>query len=254
MRHATTIGMLILAVSGYGGARASCPSPRPSVLQSLERADAVFLGQIESRWPRLSRQYDYCFPLQTYHFRVLQSWKGEIGATAVLADTGANTDVLFKPGGTYLVYAKRHRDLKTCYSASICTRTRPFAEAAEDLTELGTKGQLSGVVATDPESRARRLVRLAWTTFLAGVARVVNWTHEGPSDSPVRIWLQRAALVLVALSAAVAVALLARRGPRAAAFGFLGVVLVFLFIIATLGYPAFAPRGWWRSCWEHMYW
>jgi hypothetical protein len=192
--------------------------------------------------------------VQTYRFRVLQSWKGEIGDSVVLADTGGNCDVLFKPGGTYLVYANRHRGLEAYYMASKCTRTRPFDKATEDLAELGMKRQLSNVVATERESRGRRLARLTWTTFLGGVARVMNWTHEGPSDSPVRVWLQRAALVLLALIAAVAVALVARRGGRAAAFGVFGVLLLVIVIITALGYPAFEASDYWRSYWEHMYW
>ena len=89
MRHAATVGLLLVVSFGYGESRAcQCPSPGPSVSQSLELVDAVFLGQLESRWPSLSRQGGYCLSVQTYRFRVLQSWKGEIGDSVVLADTG----------------------------------------------------------------------------------------------------------------------------------------------------------------------
>lgn len=72
------------------------------------------------------------------HVRVLRVWKGNLGerATISTSDAGIGCGYPFARGQEYLAYAVRGPNGRLI--TSICSRTRPIAEARDDLAALGT--------------------------------------------------------------------------------------------------------------------
>ena len=108
-------------------------------------AEAVFVGHVVSiDWSSIGRGRVQLAVLEP--FRDLQL------SQVTLVSEGSNCDYPFRMGESYLVYAHRMRDGQL--STSICARTRPVAEATEDLTYLrslttiapGTPARVSGQV------------------------------------------------------------------------------------------------------------
>jgi hypothetical protein len=83
-----------------------------------------------------------------------------------LVAQGTNCDYPFKMGETYVVYA--YRSLDGTLSTSICARTRPVAEATEDLTYL------CSLATMDPGSAAR----------IDGQVRL--WEYPAPAGGQLR--------------------------------------------------------------------
>jgi hypothetical protein len=78
---------------------------------------------------------------------VVEAFRGlQLSQVSLVAD-GSNCDYPFRMGETYVVYAYRAADGQL--STSICARTRPVAEATEDLTYLRS------LTTMDPGSPAR---------------------------------------------------------------------------------------------------
>jgi HEAT repeat protein len=71
---------------------------------------------------------------------VIQVWKGDIGDTTLVstARMGASCGYPFSSGRSYLIYARTSRIEEADWSTSLCTRTKPLDQAAEDLEALGT--------------------------------------------------------------------------------------------------------------------
>ena len=112
----------------------SCIPPRPP-LEALERADAVFAGEVVSisepkglfgSWMASSTD-----PV-TVEFRVSAVWKGESYETMLLetAWSSASCGFDFVPGDRYIVYARDGW-------VSLCSRTKNIDKASEDITALG---------------------------------------------------------------------------------------------------------------------
>jgi hypothetical protein len=120
------------------------------------RADAVFVGHVVSIESSGVGGRVAQFAI-VEAFRGLQLWQ------VTLSDWGQdNCAYPFQMGESYLVYAIRSRDGHL--STSICARTRPVADAAEELTYLrslativpGTSGRLAGRVQLYEPWRANR--------------------------------------------------------------------------------------------------
>jgi hypothetical protein len=95
-------------------------------------ADAVFVGHVVSietlttPGNLTSRRH--------VELAVLEAFRGVQLSQLSLVAGGTNCDYPFRMGETYVVYAYRSADGQL--STSICARTRPVAEATEDLTYL----------------------------------------------------------------------------------------------------------------------
>ena len=78
-------------------------------------------------------------------FDQVTAYRGTQGPTltAFTADSGASCGYAFKEGERYLVYAHRSAN-GTQLEVSGCSRTRPIAEASEDLAFLEALGTSSG--------------------------------------------------------------------------------------------------------------
>jgi hypothetical protein len=102
-----------------------------------KRAKAVFLGRVVG--------IDVNERNKTYRARisVLRSWKNVSADEVVISGTTVCCicEYVFHVGETYLVYASEYDRAKDEYGTSICTRSRPLANAERDLRVLG-KGKV----------------------------------------------------------------------------------------------------------------
>lgn len=113
----------------------SCaPAPPPKV--SLKQAAAVFAGKV------VAVDIDEVRYSKTVTFEVASIWKGDIGKRVKVTTAlhGATCGYGFKKGGEYLVYcyASKAKDGEpVVLRTNICTRTRPMANAAADIKDIG---------------------------------------------------------------------------------------------------------------------
>lgn len=102
----------------------ACPyCAPPSVSNSFELADAVFIGQVV----RGEERYG------DHTFRVEKAWKGIQDNRVVISARGFESDYAFQLGEVYVVYAQRSGDE---LFASRCGGTLPLLEAGEQLKDL----------------------------------------------------------------------------------------------------------------------
>lgn len=105
------------------------------VREALDQADAVFLGVADSVEVQSVPDGEYGPKIQTTIFAIVDSWKGE---PSERISTRVNIQCClcgfsFRPGQTYVVFAKKSDD--GSYSVSICSLTRTLAEA-DDILRL----------------------------------------------------------------------------------------------------------------------
>ena len=118
-------------------------SERPPAKDVNERRKQEDSGEID--WSQLA-----------YKFFVEQAYHGVTGSEIEIftGRDGAACGVAFQSGQRYLVYAYRYKDKLT---TSICTRTKPFSKATEDIAFLGTLSSaapgvtISGTVSYVPD-------------------------------------------------------------------------------------------------------
>lgn len=137
------LGIVIVVLVASPVANAcTCAGSSPPC-ESFGTADAVFagtvIGQRMSERPKQTDQneVEIDFAPRGVKFSVEQAYSGVTG-TEIEVFTGlggGDCGVGFRTGQRYLVYAFRFQDKLT---TSICTRTRPFSQATEDLAFLGT--------------------------------------------------------------------------------------------------------------------
>jgi hypothetical protein len=103
------------------------------------RADVVFIGTVgEVTGP--TKELGDGLPRAIIQFHVEKSFRGAISKKAEIEILLGSCDYGLKPGEKYLVYANRkyangHLELRPC------TRTRPLADAATDLTYINSLNQ-----------------------------------------------------------------------------------------------------------------
>lgn len=116
----------------------SCLSPG-TPCESFGSAAAVFAGTVTAVRERdrsKPNDVDDVGYRRVFKFSVEQSFLG-VDTTEIEILTGSgggDCGYQFNVGGRYLVYAHRYRNLLV---ATICSRTKPFAQANEDLAFLG---------------------------------------------------------------------------------------------------------------------
>jgi hypothetical protein len=108
--------------------------------ESFGSADAVFVGtpvSFRDNQRKESDREDFNWTPRAFKFSVEQAYLGVAG-TEIEVSTGyggGDCGYQFKLGQRYLVYAYRYKDR---LNTGICTRTKPFTSANEDLAFLGT--------------------------------------------------------------------------------------------------------------------
>jgi len=126
----------------------------PNVADSLKKADAVFVGKVESISEKRAK------------LKVERVWKGKIPAEVVMLMGGSvferegkepiefpftSCDYEFDVGEQYLIYASSFGG--NYYRTWVCTRTRGLQYAQEDLKELG-----EGKPPEEPRSSVGRMI------------------------------------------------------------------------------------------------
>jgi len=133
------IGVLLLALAGFLPGRSeacSCISGGPPC-QEYFRFDAVFTGVVQSIG-ELDDTQEAPFLRRRVAISIDRGYRGVDGKTAEIVTGGGGGDCgyAFTRGQRYLVYARRAPDGRL--TVSICSRTRPIAEAADDLRYIET--------------------------------------------------------------------------------------------------------------------
>lgn len=133
MRRA--VGCWVLTISILGSSLAwacSCAPPPPPKL-AMEASSAVFSGKVVS----IEKEGDF---EKAVTLEVGDVWKG-VDAKKVIVYTakdGAACGFGFKEGSKYLVYATLlKRGEGKALSTNLCSRTKPLADAKEDIEALG---------------------------------------------------------------------------------------------------------------------
>ena len=134
--------LVVSLVCGTDTSFACTCAPARSAAQELERATAVFSGEVIEI--RRHRQAADIFAGVEVMFRVERVWKGVESRTVSVftAQSSATCGYSFREGRTYLVYA--HGNAEGRLSASICSRTRRLRDARADLEELGAGREMAG--------------------------------------------------------------------------------------------------------------
>lgn len=170
------------------GYACSCVPPDPP-REALANSAMVFMGTAVSV-PAFEDDDGFAVGTDTVRieFDVQTVWKGTVSQPMVLTTRrwSESCGYPFVEGVTYVVYS---RDGST---VSLCSRTRPFSEATEDLIELGP-GQvpISGATASKPEVSERQPVEPAAPTpvpsenklFVSPTATAIS-TEDQPVESP----------------------------------------------------------------------
>ena len=117
--------MLAGAPDCTSGALCSCAIRSPEI--SYARAEAVFVGVV-THAGEIGGEHG-----QPVTLRITRTWKGDSAENIVVHDAHP-CGVVFQAGVEYLVYALRDQDGRLY--TTFCARSRPLAQAAEDLRVL----------------------------------------------------------------------------------------------------------------------
>jgi hypothetical protein len=125
---------LTLGFSAADVALACSCAPLPPPQEARDQATAVFTGTVVSITPDATGNYNLV------RFQLDRVWKGakcrELVVSTGLSDL--NCGYTFQVGQTYLVYAYEDNSVRGArLNTNLCSRTRPVAEANEDLSALG---------------------------------------------------------------------------------------------------------------------
>lgn len=115
----------------------ACSCQRTSTETAIKESAAVFSGRVIE----VERNDETPFGGLKATFEVAEIWKGidEPLVSAVTASNSAACGYPFAKGEEYLIYAYRDRD--GTLRVSLCSHTKPLAEAETDLNALGKSSQ-----------------------------------------------------------------------------------------------------------------
>ncbi|MBI4349637.1 MAG: hypothetical protein HY553_22570 [Elusimicrobia bacterium] len=131
------VALLSAILTARAASACSCRRPDPP-RQALDRAAAVFAGRVVAMTEENPRRDGMMSSMDPFRieFAVSRSWKGP-RRKALAARTvrdGASCGYRFEPGKEYLVFA--YTDGGELW-VGLCSRTKPLADAKEDLAALG---------------------------------------------------------------------------------------------------------------------
>lgn len=136
-----SLGIVVVFLFASRTAMACTCAVGGSPCESYGSASAVFVGTVisvrESERRPVKDPKDVDWVPVAYQFSVEQSYLGVAGTEVEIftGRGGGDCGLSFPTGARYLVYAYRYNDKLT---TSMCTRTKPFSKATEDLAFLGT--------------------------------------------------------------------------------------------------------------------
>ncbi|MGY6631811.1 MAG: hypothetical protein ACXIUL_12485 [Wenzhouxiangella sp.] len=165
--------LLLLAWLPSDSLACSC-QPGLSPAEEFERVDAVFAAEVLG----LDVSPDNPFVVQA-RLAVGEAWKGQLALEQTLetfADPGL-CGFSFQPGRQYLVYAAFDDGPDAALATNLCLRTRPLAQADEDLAFLGAGRDLPAAFAALGEFY-QQLAGDAWTRrdgWLDATVAICDW-------------------------------------------------------------------------------
>jgi 5-hydroxyisourate hydrolase-like protein (transthyretin family) len=134
------IAMGVVAAAAVPRDASACTCvPAGPPCEEVFRARTVFVGTVTaiSEIPTAGAESERSGPWlrRRVHFRVTEPFRGDTGTEVdvLTGSGGGDCGYAFTTGHTYLVYTYEQRDQ---IATSICTRTRPIEQAAEDLAFL----------------------------------------------------------------------------------------------------------------------
>ncbi len=165
---ALALVIALLFINAPPARACSCVMPG-APRDELGQSSAVFTGTVSSIRSAL-------LPFgtgKTVTFAVDKTWKGVTDKRLIVATAkdSAECGFPFTTGGQYLVYARNEGGQSL--SASLCSRTKELAQAADDLTALGTPEKnyttpTSSGLSDDREIAPRLLLGLATIAVIVG--------------------------------------------------------------------------------------
>lgn len=136
MARAILFLIVVVLMLASHTASASCAGEL-SVQEKVQHMEVIFSGEVESvgTYTIIHELLGSRPPLAK--LTVLEAWKGATTSTIVIDNMmRTSVEAPFEPGQQYLVYA--YRDSETGNLATNgCVGTKPLADAADDLRELG---------------------------------------------------------------------------------------------------------------------
>ncbi len=171
----------------------SCVAPGPPKVE-LAQSVGVFAGRVIDIEKPSGTVMSSADPV-IVTLQVSTVWKGPAYKTLVM-QTVRESDSCgfpFEPGQEYLVYA---RGTESNLAVSLCSRTRPLAEATEDIRQLG-----SGTIPQDqqPPSPVRADANTSAPRAVPTLTPLATTTSMPMSTTPVAILLSIVLLVGVPL-------------------------------------------------------
>jgi hypothetical protein len=179
--------VLVTLLSASAAFSCDCSSSRPPC-QSFGNTAAVFVGtpiEVKQTTGKLLANNEPEYPQKIFSFRVDESFRG-VNAAQIEVRTGmedGDCGYRFNLGERYLVYAN-FNPANGFYDTSICTRTRPLSEAAEDLDYIrgGLKNREPGATLSGELRRYRRNLETEEMQQLGPLANIkISVTSEGRS-------------------------------------------------------------------------
>ncbi|CAM3954721.1 hypothetical protein COLU111180_16390 [Cohnella lubricantis] len=177
--------MLLVVLSGIvslpNGKASACSCVGGDAKERLERASAVFVGQVVDRGGRESFEHG---DLREYTFRVEQAWKGVSGSpmTVYSYDNGeAACGYTFKEGETYLVFSYSNEEGDQLQT-NLCSGNVPISEAGADLELLGAgiaiDHDTSAPIYGDSKSSSSSLTLMGGAALILVILALIVWRRR----------------------------------------------------------------------------
>jgi hypothetical protein len=172
----SSILLLTLVLASRIASACKCPDPRPTALEALPTADAVFDGTVVSRTPFLQRFGLRLAVLERRSFLVHEAWRGPSQPRIAIVGgyTPFSCDPRFDVGSRYLVFAYSSRVPPLGFQTSICVPTRPYGQSSQALRDLGPGLSFIPPTAAHSERPGRRRFRIVHSSLLFGIASSVD--------------------------------------------------------------------------------
>lgn len=181
-------GAAVLCVLLSAGRARACSCFTPGQpCQAFGAAAATFVGtvlDVRTNQPKPGAKDEIDWTPRVFKFAVLQPYAGVAGTEVEVAtgQGGGDCGYGFRKGETYLVYAYGGGNGKPLVTG-ICTRTRPVAEASEDLEFLrGLAGRAAGVSLNITVARSLENVKSGSSKPVGGLAGA-RLSVEGAGES-----------------------------------------------------------------------
>lgn len=127
--------LLLLHTFGSSASACTCAFGGGAPCREYWRADAIFTARVTGSSQITVEEGDFKYTRRAVRLIVEESFRGDVESVETEVITGwggGDCGYEFKMGERYMVYAHRDEKDHKLYT-SICTRTRPLSEAAEDL-------------------------------------------------------------------------------------------------------------------------